>query len=1225
MRTQITSILYWLSAGVVLGFNGHVVTEGPLRIAIGEVAAIREYDDPGQVRVTATNSGTADIEVEFALTGLVDEWRAVGPAKQHVVVPAGGSESLAFQIAADPGAYAALYPVRVRSDFSADGYDYVAEAVRIFEAQFERVTADGVEDRELEQIAIPDVGVIPLTGTKDYQAGWAYLGGEEVRMPVGWQGEAQSSRATFFIRQVTRGESREALNLHPAWQPGAGIAFVEYRLKLPPTTPIALSFGNAIRDNGSSEPPSDGVTFRVRIDSELVFERHMASRRWADSTVDLSEYAGRKIRLRLECHPGPQNDTTCDSAFWGAPVIVVGDRPDIPPAEAYDRLRVRARTIVESDRAEEAGEFLLPLPDGMSAGIVVGPNGLVDGAIALGWKATALVFDGLEVSILGDRAAGPSSPVLVTGIKAEKTPDGSIRIMHHCLMNGRKFPLAVYVVREGAGLRLRVECPERITDLAIGRSSNRAQRVYYGHGYCIEEPQAFRAGYGGHNLSTSHVGFEFENGIALLMACDNPPDYLEVNPDAHRYALHTHMPGTLTLLPGRQGIMDCARQYRELDARRPSPGFASKAGRFVFDVWGGRYAGNTRLMQQMLDYGLRDSMLTLHVWQRWGYDYRLPDIYPPNPELGTLEDLQTLGAVCDAADIPWGLHDNYIDFYPDAEGFSYDHICFTEGGSPVKAWLNTGRDAQSYRFRPDHILPFVQRNLRLIGPNLHPSHYFIDVFTSINLFDYYDREGRFHSSLETRRHWGEAFQWIQDYLGAGTITTSEAGDDQLIGYLDGADCQHLNLAPEGAYFQNRVPCRDWERWPWFDAVLHDRFSLHGVGYPGRYEGGRSRLRHGIESDDYLSDEILLGHALMIDRSSMPRGAVRKYWLAQDFIRSIATDRIADVRFAANDIHRITVTWESGAIVHVNRGESDWSIAGKILPQYGFHAESGPISASIERRSGVIVEHASSSSNLYVNARGVDPDPGLAITPQARELHYLGARRFALPITWQVKNPVPGDLAVHLEFKSPRSPRYDKTAFTSAYHPDTGSSIRQGKIVTGANNPIEIPAEYSTGEYAVHLSLIDRATGNRYGLDAEETGHHRYLLGKLVAEGDGAEVSMIRFVPQPTAARPEARWNVEQNPIDFGTATTTGAFRCQIQGDHLLVIPLPNEPSFEMTLDPTSMTDTQDARVTSIHAVDPDRGTQRNVPFTPTGSQIRFSTHPGEFAYRIALEFPAESR
>ena len=69
----------------------------------------------------------------------------------------------------------------------------------------------------------------------------------------------------------------------------------------------------------------------------------------------------------------------------------------------------------------------------------------------------------------------------------------------------------------------------------------------------------------------------------------------------------------------------------------------------------------------------------------------------------------------------FALHDNYIDFYPDAEGFSYEqNIAFHANGTPVRAWLNEGRKAQSYRYRADRIEPFLQANLRALRDKLPP-------------------------------------------------------------------------------------------------------------------------------------------------------------------------------------------------------------------------------------------------------------------------------------------------------------------------------------------------------------------------------------------------------------------------------------------------------------------------------------------------------------------------
>ena len=775
--------------------------------------------------------------------------------------------------------------------------------------------------------------------------------------------------------------------------------------------------------------------------------------------------------------------------------------------------------------------------------------------------------------------------------------------------------LSVRVYPQGQGVRIEAKASPRITDIALGPADQTAPRVYYGHGYCLVEPKAFRAGFGGHNLSTSHVGFDFEKGVSVVTAVDSPPDHLEVDPKARVYALHSHMDTTLTLVPSLKGALDAAVRYQPLYDKKPAGGVARKAGRFVFDIWGGRYAEIADTMQRMIDYGLTDSLLTVHVWQRWGYDYRLPDIWPPNPKLGSTNDMRKIAAVCRKHDIPWGLHDNYIDFYPDAADYTYDRICFTKGGQPIRAWINYGRDAQSYRWRPDCILPFVQRNLKLIKPAVAPTHYFIDVFTSAKCFDYYDIDGKFHPSTETRKCWGEAFAWIRDTLGGNAPTTSEAGHDQLIGTLDGADCQHLQLSTKRERFHIYMACKDWERVPWFDAVNHTRFSLHGVGYSGRYQGGRSRRHHGIVSDDYISAEVLFGHALMIDRGGFGRPAVRKYWLAQDFVRSIARDSIASVEFAEGDIHRQTVTWRGGAKAHVNRGKDDWRVAGKVLPQYGYCATNGAVASSIERIQGVIVEQSKAPGRWYFSPRTHDPDPRLAITPLAGEVKYLGEGRLTLTVDWHAKRPAPKDLHVFLHFdRKAKDSRWDRIIFQG----DIGrrpTSKWQGTVRT--THTVEIPGDAAPGAYKIRVGLWDPGDHRRYALGGDDDGTTRIRLGQLILEGKTGQITGLRLIKHAHAPAPQPRTNAADAPIDFGPVTTDGPFRLLLAAGSLTLIPLPDAPSLAagLRLDRLGL---PGQRPRGLTAYSRNGETVRPVPFSHKGGVVTFATKAGEFRYQMSF-------
>jgi hypothetical protein len=825
---------------------------------------------------------------------------------------------------------------------------------------------------------------------------------------------------------------------------------------------------------------------------------------------------------------------------------------------------------------------------------------------------SAVTFDGLGIDILRQPVFRGASGISFAGYETRSENARTVHV-HRIEVNGEARELTVTVWAEGDGLRMKLDCPERITDFSVGAADRKAPAVYYGHGYRIVNPGAFRAGFGGHNLATSHVGCDFEGGMSVLQATDVPPDYFEVSPEANRYALHSHMSGMLTLVPSEAGALDCALKYRPLFDKQPAGGVKKLAGLYCFDIWGGRYADVADRMREMLRYGLTDSFLTMHAWQRWGYDYRLPDIWPPTPDLGAVQDMQHLSDVCKQAGIPWGLHDNYIDFYPDATDYSYDHICFTEDGRPIKAWLNEGRDAQSYRWRPDHIQPFVERNLKLIKAGCAPTHYFIDVFTSIGCIDFYDREGNFHSSLESRQKWGEAFAWIREYLGDNAPQTSEAGHDQLIGWLDGADCQHLTLSNKPAEFMIYTPCEDWERVPWFDAVNHSRFIQHGVGYSGRYEGGRGRLEHGINSDDYVSCEVLEGHALMTDAGCWGRPAVRKYWLAQDIARRLALKEITKAEFVEGDMHRQVVTWSDGTKVTVNRGETDWTVDGRILPQYSYLVQGEGLVSAIEKRDGVFCESTIGPSGWYCDARTLDPDRRVKIAPRIEGFQDLGNRRFRWDVIWEAKQPAPRDMRVFVHFYNDRATRRDKIALQDDHPPVTPTSQWQGTI--RYTREISVP-EDAEGDYEIGFGLYDQ--GGRLNLVGPQTKDGgAVLMGTLTVKRDAQGLQHITYTaPAVEEKAGPPRLNTEGKPVDFGFAVTDGGFRVQKTSAGLTLTPLPESPPFDVTLRLGAF-GMAGRKVKAVTAIAAD-GTEGAAESTQTGDEVRLRHDGKAFAYRLEL-------
>lgn len=1243
LRLFVLVALFLAGRCATLAFNGHIATEGPLTVTIADIPTVTAFDTPQPCTVTLANSSPASLAVTVTLSGLVDDCRAVGDTVQRLTIPARGQSTAAFSFACGPHTYSAHYPLHIRATFFPSApssastptssalatAESTAHAIQIFQTDFSAALRTAAASAELPLLTVPSSGAFALASVKTARIAWAYSGQPLVRLPVGWTGSDATSAANFARAPIVRGgESRAALQLHPPYRPRAGTVFAEYRVKLPSTTPLRLAFFNAIRDSTPAEGASDGVTFRVWAGDQKLFERHTDSKTWLRGDADLDAFAGREILLRLESHPGPKNNTSCDSSYWGDPVITVGSPPPLLTADAKSALLARARALLADatpslapassaapSSAPDARVYLLA--GGARAVLLLGPNGLADGVLGFGDAQRQVRFEGLHLA-LRDHVLGtwPSAAV-VKSVRLDRDAAGRDRIVHTVRVDDETLTLTVTAWAEGPGLRLKVESGDALTTLTLNAADQTAPRVYYGHGYCIVDPQAFRAGPGGHNLSTSHVGFDFAGGVSLLAASDTPVDDLNVDP-AHRiYQLRTHPDATLTFVPGFAGALDCAIRYRPLSEKTAAPGVAKKAGRFVFDLWGGRYADHTARLARAFDYGLTHSLAIIHTWQRWGYDYRLPDIFPPLPSLGTLDDLRDLGRLCTTRGALWGLHDNYIDIYPDADDFTYDAVTFTPEGKPRRAWLNESREAQSYQFRPDRLQPFLRRNLDLIVPALHPTASFVDVFASINSFDFYDREGRFHSKRETQRAWGEAFAAIRDACGDHAPTSSEAGGDHLIGWLDGADAQFMTLGPKPERFHNVVKARDWSRVPWFDAVNHTRFSLHGVGYSDRYQGGLAREEHGIESDDYLTAELLTGHALMVDAGANVRGAVRKYWLAQDFIASVAHDEIARVDFIDGNIHRLLVTWRSGARVYVNRSDTDWSVAGHTLPQYGYFAQNGAIESSIERLGPAIAERARAAGKFYVNSRVFNPAAPLPISPAADRVEYLGDRRFRLITTWTAEKPAPKDFAVTYTFSRNTPGRRALTEFSGGGTPKVPTSQWQGRVTLGADWTITMPAELPLGSYEILVTLNEpKNRGQRQRLLGDEDNRRRYTVGTLVVEGrDKTTVTHIRLEPPTEPYVPSTRFLAHTGAVDFVSAQTTGAFRSELAPDHLIFTPLPDGDAFTTTLHLEQILGRR-VTVESLTVLDSAGRAQGPAPYTATNDTVTFSTTANAFAYRL---------
>jgi len=1029
-------------------------------------------------------------------------------------------------------------------------------------------------------------------------------------MPVGWEGtDAETHANAQFGASMKRGDTRECITMHEPWFKGAGTMMTEYPLALPRTTSIKLRFANATQDDPPGRAPGDGVTFRVRVlaldaaegrQGEVVFERHTAAKTWQEGEADLTRFAGQRIRLQLESHPGPRNNTTNDQSYWAEPTLIAGQPPAktaFPPAAGGS-----SQLLGSVGRSEVR--------------VYPGSRGLLNSAVSLARPGSTLYFNGFQVRVLGDALEDWRSPSVLTGVRAESV-NGRYRVRHSFRNWSGTFDLVgeLWVEREALHAHWRIEnAPAPQPWLAVylesagaGPWSETARRVYAGDGNVLQDPAAFTLPFDGHRLSTSYAGFDFADGFSMLEAVDVPPVLLDVDPKTRTYSLRAAHEQTMTFIPAASA-WEAVKVWREIDGLHPGGGVSKLSGRFVFDLWGGNYAPSAAALAHAFHYGLTDAVVVWHNWQRWGYDYRLPDIFPPNPKLGSTEEMVTLAAECKKNGVLFAPHDNYIDLYPDAKGFSYDQVAFNANGSPVKAWFNKGRNAQSYRWRADRLQPVVEGNVIPIRDRIAPTGYFIDVWSSAGPYDYWTRDGAFHDRLSTRKVWADTFTWIRRTLGDNAPQISESGHDQLIGSLDGGQANHLRVdtPPEGemGWTVWNIKVADAERIPWFDAAHHDRFIKHGAGYENRYAGGLDTAMHGIYSDDYITTEVLDGHPAMVP-APMGRDVVRKYWLLHDLMRNLALARFDSHEFAGGNLHRQHVKWENGGEVWVNRGPDDWTANGHRLPQYGFYARvpgpEGAAEAAIERRGGgegVIVEWSRSPHAVYSNARPFVTDR-LPLTLSLGGIEDLGNRQFRLTLRWNAAGPIPDGYRIMVHFTDAAG----DILFQGDHKGPGTTGTWHGEFQTSAT--VQVPDSIKAGQpFELRAGLYANGAP-RAQLIGFNDGERRVRLAAM--EWTGAAVA---WKPVLAPANPLlSRFNMEGRPIAFDDLTTTGAVRVTRDAEGTLLTPLPGGQGFEIRLRVGKASRTVEALSESREVV------SRSAARVENGVVV-IERDPAVFAYRL---------
>ena len=969
----------------------------------GLVAARRDAGEPFEIRLDIANATDSPVSGDLAFW-LNDDWEVspggaggspattqtlVARHSSLVTLPPRSTNSFFATVVPRPGrVLPALYPIH--ASFALPGGDPL-HPIAVFLAN----GATNGSRAATEPLSLP-LRLASLPGAVFTQ------------MPCADPRPVSESAETgaFFDPgwQVADGDVRFGFYSQPPWRTGAGCDWRDVPVSLPASTPLVLRFSTAlaaaIKDG---EGASDGAEYKVFVMEEdgRITEIHsslVTSHAWIDNTADLSPWAGKSVTIRLWNGCGPANDPNYDRCLWGD-VGIVGE--DMKQADLF---AANAAHEAKTVRPEQIRVFSLPLSvrgEAWIATFTPGPCGLLDGTLAFTDGERTLSFTGFTCAI--DNALVGAGPLdaRCTGCEV-LCEDGNVVVSHQIdLRDGRTVCVRATLCADGPALRIRWDMPgavrddrgsPRFTRLGLGPASLPAARAYLSFGNVLESPHSFSLSAGNFRNLARHAGADYANGASLCQAVDVYPDRVVCRRESNVFAVETCHDATFSFVPSARGAFAAARAFRDVAGHARSPAWREAATRMCLDQWGGGYDKAIAGLEKAAKYGVTNAVFVRHGWQRWGFDYRLPEIWPAG---GAVDGFLDMAATAKRLGMLFAPHDNYIDHYPDAAGFSYDTIVFDADGTPHKAWLNRRKMAQSYRWAPTAFLPALRANAAALRDAFAPDGIFLDVFANLAPWDWYDRTGRFHPRTETAAAWGEAFDEYRRILGGGAVAISEAGHDALVGHLDAGQADHFTAAAwmaSGEY-------ADAERVPWQDVVTHGSFVLYGGGLGWRY-ASNSHARggdpaKGSGSDGYLCTTVVGGRTPMCDMEPFDPRAVTTWWLLGDVSRALALADFESFDFAGS-IHRQHSVFSDGSQVWVNRPGSaggspaetgsaggspaetggaggspaeTWRLPnGLFLPADGFYAETPEARAGIVEIAGRRCAFSQSGASTFVDGR-----------------------------------------------------------------------------------------------------------------------------------------------------------------------------------------------------------------------------------------------------------------
>jgi hypothetical protein len=626
----------------------------------------------------------------------------------------------------------------------------------------------------------------------------------------------------------------------------------------------------------------------------------------------------------------------------------------------------------------------------------------------------------------------------------------------------------------------------------------------------------------------------------------------------------------------------------------------------MLDMWRhhhGTYQGDGENLLALKDQGVDHVAIIQHVWQRYGYDVKLPDHLPANPEFGGDEGMIAFGKAANRCGYVWSVHENYIDLYPDAPSYDPTARVLMSDGSPSNAWYNSGTQVQSFGLKCNRALEFAKRTAPEAHRRYGTTAAYLDVHTCVPPWHQLDHEAgqpMAAMALAKVKFDTELFQFMRD-AHHGPLFGEGCNQFYWAGRCDGVEAQ-VNGGEDHAALLD------------FDLLkIHPQMVNHGMGYYERWfrTGYRHRWGHDTgtveQIDKYRAQELAYGHAGFVGEAQIDNisWVVREHHLVHPVQRLYGTAKPVEIRYevggrlvdagiatAAGDTTRQFVRYDSGLRLWINWRAEPWQVEGRSLPQWGFLALGPGTQVSTSLRGGRWSDYAECPEYVFADARTWFPMPYLNATkniePRLRSFKYLGDNRAEVTYEWIVGDTLEIDYDCFVHGLSKTSEERERIIFQQDHHPAKPTSQwRKGETVVDGPYVIGIPAKENTYDLAIGL-YKDR----RVLLLGVKDATDRILIAHLALKRQGDKITDITAEKVSPATQPKdpntadfaARLNPPGTCIDFGPVATDGSVKINRGPNQLMLFPYPRDKALRVTLDMKALAPAADLSALKVRAL-----------------------------------------